>query len=159
MPAWSAPRLAPPASTNAVRLRGSPITGAAFEAVLGPPRVLAVRVGLPEQLGNVVQVELGARGDLADDRHAGGVYVVLRDAGGDQSRRGAQRGLADRKARQRGHRVVGEAAAREQDRARAGLSQYRRRDLGGDDAAQDVDVVSRLQMLDRRGEDVVRGQY
>ena len=80
--------------------------------------------------------------------------AVLPDAGGDQGLRRAQRGLPHREARQRGHRVVGEAAAGDQEGAAARCPQDGHGDLRRDDGAEDIDVVGGSQPLDGGVEDL-----
>jgi hypothetical protein len=63
------------------------------------------------------------------------------NTGSDQRRRRAQRGLPNREARQSGQRMVGEAAAGEQQRAGAGCPQDGRSDLCRDDRAEDVNRI------------------
>ena len=82
--------------------------------------------------------------------------AVLPDTGGDQGRRRAQGGLPHREARQCGHRMVGEAAAGEQQRAGAGGPQDGCGDLCRDHGAEDIDVICGSEPFDGRVEDLTR---
>ena len=82
---------------------------------------------VPEKLRDVVRIEVRARLDGAGDRDGRGVDAVLPDAGGNQRLRRAQGGLSHREARQRGHWIVGEAAAGDQQGAAAELPAGRAR--------------------------------
>ena len=54
------------------------------ESILGPPGVPGVGVGGPEELRDVVRIEVRRRLDGTGDRDGRGVDAVLPDAGGDQ---------------------------------------------------------------------------
>src|ERR1700746_2675960 len=69
----------------------------------------------PVLLGNLVRAERCARPDLPGDGDAGDAYAVARQAGAEHGRRRPQGGLAERDGAPRRARVVGPAAAGEQD--------------------------------------------
>src|SRR5690349_4654473 len=128
----------------------------ACEPILRLPGVLRVGVGRPEKLRDVVRIEVCPRLDGTGDRDGRGVDTVLPDAGGNQRLRRAQGGLPHREARQCGHWIVGEAAARDQQGAAAGCPQGRHGYLCRDDGAEDIDVVGGPEPLDRGIEDLAR---
>jgi len=132
------------------------VNGDAGESILGLPGVGRVGVGGPKEVRDVVRIERRPAYDRTGDRDGCGMDAVLLDTGGDQGRRRAQGGLPHGEARQCGHRMVGEAAAGEEQCAAAGGPQDGCGDLCRDDGAADIDVVCGPEPFNRRVEDLAR---